>query len=48
MINFVLSTVQNLEGSLSQSSNIVRNNVDLDRESIIKLKSLLQSTQDQT
>lgn len=48
MINFVLQQVTNLENQIATSSNMVRNNVDVDRDSIIKLKTDLRSTADQS
>ena len=48
MINFILQQISNLEGQVTQSTNIVRNNVDIDRDSIIKLKSEIRGVNDQS
>ena len=48
MINFMLAQIQSLEAQVNQSTDIVRSNVDLDRDNIIKLKSELRQTSDQS
>lgn len=48
MINFMLSQIQSLEAQVNQSTDIVRSNVDLDRDNIIKLKSELRQNTDQS
>ena len=44
MINFMMNQIANLEQQLHQSTNTVRNNVDIDRDNLIKLKSDVRNT----
>jgi predicted PurR-regulated permease PerM len=44
MINFMMNQIANLEQQLHQSTNTVRNNVDIDRDNLIKLKSEVRNT----
>ena len=40
----MMNQIANLEQQLHQSTNTVRNNVDIDRDNLIKLKSEVRNT----
>ena len=48
MINFMMNQIANVEKSMQQSTNIVRNNVDIDRDNLIKLKAEVRVTSEQS
>lgn len=48
MINFMMNQIANVEKSMQQSTNIVRNNVDIDRDNLIKLKAEVRVASEQS
>ena len=44
----MMNQIANVEKSMQQSTNIVRNNVDIDRDNLIKLKAEVRVASEQS